>query len=65
MTNDKIFKAVHPRIIQAINLAVNTGRIDILEKWLKDCEKEIEFRGNGNSYALYAEKYYLERMLGK
>ena len=65
MTLDKIIKAVHPQIIQTINFATNTGRIDILEKWLNDCKQEIELRGHGNSHALYAEKYYLERMIGK
>ena len=65
MTNDKICKAVNPKIIETINLAVNMGRIDILEDWLKNCLQEIKFRGGENTYSLYAEKYYLERMLGK
>ena len=65
MTIDKILKAVHPQIIQTINNVRDAGKTEVLQEWLKRCEQEIEFRGHGNSYALYAEKYYLERMLGK
>ena len=65
MTIDKILKAVHPQIIETINHIRDAGKIEILQEWLKKCEAEIELRGSGDNYALYAEKYYLEMMLAK
>lgn len=65
MTIDKILKAVHPQIIQTINNIRDAGKVEVLQEWLRRCNQEIEFRGTGNNYALYAEKYYLEMMLAK
>lgn len=64
MTIDKIKATVPEQVIETINSLVSQGRKDILAKWLKQCEDEIELRGYGNVYALYAEKQYIERMMG-
>jgi hypothetical protein len=63
---DKIKYHVPSEVINAIDQATRNGRKKVLEKWLDDCNQEIELRKslNKNTHPLFYEKAYLEYVLG-
>lgn len=62
---EKILNNVDEQIIKTINLCVELQEVDTLEKWLIDCEKEIEYRKTlkMNTHSLHCEKAYLQTVL--
>jgi hypothetical protein len=65
ITIEKIKHNVNEKIIETINQCIKLQEVDILNKWLIDCQKEIEYREQlkMNTYALHCEKSYLQMVL--
>ena len=62
---DKILARVPKTIIDTINTLAKENNRPQLEKWLKECKQEIEFRHEQKLEMnwLYYEMYYLETIL--
>lgn len=62
---DKILARVPKQVIDTINTLAKENDRTQLEKWLKECKQEIEFRHEQNLDMnwVYYEMYYLETIL--